>query len=447
MIKNYTELATTDLRKIALDTIDVGINQLLPQNIMRNALVYDNKSKLLTINSSTSYNLSHGRIFITGGGKASGQMAKALEDCITPNHITAGVVNCIEGDYKTSKIKVVPANHPIPDHRGVEGVKEMLLLKDKYSIGNHDVIICLISGGGSALMPYPAFSLSLEDIQKMTEQLLASGAEITEINIVRKHLSRIKGGQLGRYYSPSIVISLIISDVIDNDLSTIASGPTFPDKTTFEDAYHVLAKYDLLSSSPRRVVKHLLEGCRGNVGETANHLNNCHNHIIGDNSVALETMLLRLQKVGFTPFLVTTGQKGDTTAIAKKRASDILNSILPTYNALLIGGETTSKLPPSAGRGGRNQHYAAVSILAMEKYPGEWLVASINSDGSDFIPGVAGAIVDDQSMLEANNRGLNIKTYIDGYDSNTLLGKIGNSLIITGNTGTNVGDFILYLLR
>jgi hydroxypyruvate reductase/glycerate 2-kinase len=447
MIKNYTELATTDLRKIALDTIEAGINQLLPQNIMRNAFVYDNKSKILTINSNTSYNLSHGRIFIIGGGKASGQMAKVLEDYLSPNNITAGVVNCIEGDYKTRKIKVTPASHPIPDQRGVDGVKEMLSLKGKYSIGIHDIIICLISGGGSALMPYPAFGVSLEDIQKMTEQLLASGAEITEINIVRKHLSRIKGGQLGRYYSPSSVISLIISDVIGNDLSAIASGPTFPDKTTFEDAYHVLEKYDLLSSSPRRVIKHLLKGCRGIPGETVKDLSNCHNHIIGDNRVALETMLLRLHEVGFIPFLVTNEQKGDTTAVSRKRASEILNSIPPTYNALLIGGETTSRLPPLAGIGGRNQHYAAVSLLAMENYPGEWLVASISSDGSDFLPGVAGAIVDDKSMLDAKTMGINIETYINGYDSNTLLSKIGNSLVITGNTGTNVGDIILYLLR
>ena len=446
IIKNRAELATTELRKKALDIIEAGIERVLPPNIMKNALSYDTANRLLTIDNTT-YNLSHGRIFVIGGGKASGLMAEALEGIIPPEHITAGAVNCKGGDYKTSKIKVVPAGHPILDHRGVEGVEEMLSLKGNYSIGNEDTIICLISGGGSALMPYPSAGIKLEDKQKITELLLSSGAEIAEINTVRKHLSRIKGGQLGLYFSPSTIISLILSDVIGNDLSVIASGPTYPDKTTFADAYNILEKYGLLSTAPDEVMNHLEKGCRGKVAETAKNLNNCYNHIIGDNRLALEAMLIKARKAGFTPRLVTAEQKGDTTDVAMKRAGDILDSEYNACNALIIGGETTPRLPVPAGKGGRNQHYAAISMLAMEEYPGQWLVVSVSSDGSDFLPDVAGAIVDSNSLVKAKASGLNIKAYLDRYDSNTLLSQIGTSLVITGDTGTNVGDLILYLLK
>jgi hydroxypyruvate reductase/glycerate 2-kinase len=446
IIKNHAELATSELRKKALDIIETGIDRLLPPNIMKISLSFDTTSKVLTI-FNTTYNLSQGRIFVIGGGKASGLMAESLECCIPPQYITAGTVNCKDGDYKTSKIKVVSAGHPVPDHRGVEGVKEMLSLKNNYSIGRHDTIICLISGGGSALMPYPASGVKLGDIQKMTELLLVSGAEITDINTVRKHISRIKGGQLGLHYSPSTVISLILSDVIGNDLSVIASAPTYPDKTTFTDAYAILEKYDLLSTSPRGVINHIEEGCRGKVVETAKSLGNCYNHIIGDNKLALETMLARSREAGFTPLIVSTKQKGDTTSVAMKRASEILNSKHAPYNALLIGGETTSRLPISAGKGGRNQHYAAVSILALEGYSNQWLLASVSSDGSDFLQSVAGAIVDDNSMAKAKASDINIQAYLDRYNSNELLSQIGNSLVITGNTGTNFGDIILYLLK
>ena len=444
IIKNRDELATTELRSQAMDIIEAGINRVLPTNIMKHALNYNPESKVITVNDAT-YNLSHGRLFVIGGGKASGLMAEALEGIIPPEHITAGIVNSKSGDYKTSKIKIVTAGHPVPDQRGVRGVEEMLALKESHSIGKDDLIICLISGGGSALMPCPANGVELEDKQKITELLLGSGAEIAEINTARKHLSRIKGGQLGFYYSPSTVVSLILSDVIGNDLSVIASGPTSPDATTFSNAYSILEKYNLLTKAPKGAINHLREGCRGKVTGTAKRLDNCYNYIIGDNRLALEAMVVKAQEMGFTPCLVTAGQKGDTATTAMARADEILHSRYAGYDAIIIGGETTPKIPLSAGKGGRNQHYAATSMLAMEGYPGKWLVASVGSDGSDFLPDVAGAIVDNSSWAKA--RGIDINSYLKRYDSNTLLGKIGNSLVITGDTGTNVGDVILYLLN
>lgn len=445
IIKNRDALSTTKLRKQALGIIEAGIDRVLPPNIMKSAVRYDAAGRALTINGDT-YRLATGRVFVIGGGKASGLMAETLENIIHPENITAGVVNCKSGHYKTDKTRIIPAGHPIPDQRGISGVKEMLSLKERYSINKNDLVICLISGGGSALMPYPVDEVSLEDKQGITELLLSSGAEIAEINAVRKHLSRIKGGQLGRFYSPATVLSLILSDVIGNDLAVIASGPTFPDPSTFSDAYKVLERHHLLDRCPKSVADFLRKGCRGAIAETPKTLNNCYHYIIGDNRLALEAMSRRANEMGLTPYIVTAEQKGDTTAVARSRAKEILKTGYAGYDVILIGGETTPKLPASAGKGGRNQHYAAVSMLVMKEYPGEWVVASVGTDGSDFLPDVAGAVVDNHSLDNAKARGIEVKSYLDRYDSNTLLGKIGGSLVITGDTGTNVGDVTIYLL-
>ena len=446
IIKNRAALSTTELRKQALDIVEAGICRVLPTNIMKSAVRYDQASRVLAIND-TCYNLSKGRLFVIGGGKASGLMAETLESIIPPEDISAGVVNCKSRGYKTGRIKIIPAGHPIPDQRGVEGVKKMLALKKGYNINENDLIICLISGGGSALMPYPVDDVTLADKQKITELLLSSGAEIAEINAIRKHLSQIKGGQLGRYYFPATVVSLILSDVVGNDLAVIASGPTFPDPTTFSDAYNVLKKYSLLARAPKSVTRFLRKGYQGKVAETPKSLNNCHSYIIGDNRLALEAMLKRARELAFTPYIVTAEQKGDTATVAWSRANEIIGSRYAGYNAIIVGGETTPKLPASVGKGGRNQHYAAASMLAMRNYPGQWLVASVGTDGSDFLPDVAGAIVDNISLDKARARGIDVNYYLDSYDSNTLLNKIGSSLVLTGDTGTNVGDVILYLLR
>jgi glycerate 2-kinase len=446
IIKNRDTLATTDLRKQALDIIEAGIAAVLPPSIMKAAVRYHAARKMITV-MGDAYPISKGRVFVIGGGKASGLMAEALEAIIPPEKITAGVVNVKGGHYETSKIKIITADHPIPDKRGIDGVREMLDLKHRYSIAEKDLVICLISGGGSALMPYPVNGVSLRDKQEVTKLLVGSGADINEINAVRKHLSQIKGGRLGQFYSPATVVSLILSDVVGNDLAVIASGPTFPNPATFADAYKVLERYNLLARAPGRVTDFLRKGCLGEAAETPKTLANCYNYIIGDNGLALSAMQRRAKEMGLLPFVVTSQQKGDTAAVAWSRADEILNMRYAGYNVILIGGETTVTLPASAGRGGRNQHYAAVSMLAMEPYPNEWVVASVGTDGSDFLPDVAGAIVDQDSLNRAKVKGINVKSYLERYDSNQLLEQIGGSLVITGDTGTNVGDITIYLLK
>ncbi len=446
IIKNREELSTSKLRGQVLDIIEAGISRVLPPVIMKSAVAYVPESRILTVHDF-SITLEKGRLFVVGGGKASGMMAETLEKIVPPEEITAGIVNCKSGGYRTEKIEVVTAGHPVPDEAGLKGVSRMLALKNEYSVDENDLVLCLISGGGSALMPCPVEGVSLEDKQTVTGLLLASGADISEINSVRKHLSGTKGGRLGEYFYPAKVVSLILSDVIGNSLDVIASGPTSPDLSTFSDALTVLDRYNLLERIPERVFDYMEKGRRGEVPETPEELENCLNFIIGDNSLALEEMKIEAEKLGFAPYIVTAEQKGETAITARLRAGEILDGGYAGYDLILLGGETTPRLPENPGRGGRNQHYAAVSILEMKGYPGEWVVASIGTDGSDYLPDVAGAIVDNNTLSVVKVKGMDVEKYLDNYDSNTLLKEIGGSLVITGDTGTNVGDIIVYALK
>ncbi|MFH1639623.1 MAG: DUF4147 domain-containing protein [Chloroflexota bacterium] len=446
MIRNKNELATTPLREEVLVLVEAGIKRILPPNLMKNSVTYDSRRRTIRVDQDPC-DLTGGRLFVIGGGKASGLMAETLEQMIGSESITAGVVNCKSAAYVTDSIRIREAGHPIPDGRGIDGVNEMLSLKECYRIDEHDVIICLISGGGSALMPCPATGISLSDKQSLTALLIASGAAIGEINAVRKHLSRIKGGRLGEFFAPATVLSLIISDVIGNDLSVIASGPTYPDRTTYSDALDILAKYNLLSKAPQSVLRLLEKGKHGEVAETPKKLANCKNHIIGDNRLALEAMAAKAREMGLNPLIVTAAQKGDTETAARTRADEIQNGKYTGFNVILIGGETTPKLPDVHGKGGRNQHYAASSMLALKDYPGGWALASIGTDGSDYLPDVAGGLVDSSSLEAALSLGIDVRGYLDSYDSFTLLEQMGNSLVITGDTGTNVGDVMVYVLK
>ncbi len=445
IIKNRPELETTQQRKLALDIIEAGISRVLPSNIMKSAVSFNGEKDSLLFRGDL-YPLSGGRIFVIGGGKASGLMAETLETIIPSDRITAGIVTCKHGSgaFSLRTIEIIEAGHPVPDENGILAVKRMLELKQRYDIGKTDLVICLISGGGSALLPCPVEGVSLEDKQRVTGQLLACGAAIHEINTVRKHLSMIKGGRLCEHFSPATVVSLILSDVIGNNLDVIASGPTSPDSSSFTDARSVLEKYNLAGACPASVNGYLERGCRGEIPDTPKNLDTCRNYIVGDNRLALEAMAVKARKSGLRPLIVTSEQKGEPGLAARQRAKEIIEGMYAGYNAIILGGETTPVLPKNPGKGGRNQHYAAVSLLEMKEYPGDWTLASVGTDGSDYLPDIAGAIVDNHSLETSNSP--DIQSYIERYDSYNLLKEIGHSLIVTGSTGTNVGDIIVYLL-
>jgi glycerate 2-kinase len=447
IVKNRNELAGTPSRSLVLDIIEAGISRVRPQEIMASAVSYDRESDTLAVQGD-EYPLSGGRIFVIGGGKASAVMAEVLEAILSPERITAGVVTCKSGDggHTTRKIEVVEAGHPVPDSSGIEGTRRMLDLKDRYAVNEHDLVLCLISGGGSALMPCPVDGVTLEDKQAVTGLLLGCGADIHEINTVRKHLSRTKGGGLCAWFAPAPVVSLILSDVIGNDLDVIASGPTSPDSSTFRDARAVLEKYNLTATCPASIADYLEQGSSGKVPETPETPENCRNYIIGDNRLALDAMADRAREAGLKPVIVTAEQKGETTTVARERAEEILAGKYAGFNAIILGGETTPVLPENHGTGGRNQHYAAVSMQALKDYRGEWTLAGVGTDGSDYLPDAAGAIVDSHSLEKATAKGLDVDSYISRYDSYTLFRKTGESLVVTGSTGTNVGDVVVYIL-
>lgn len=444
-IKNREELISSNLRARAVELIETGIKRVMPADLMRSAIQFDRRVKKLFV-MGQSFDIARSRIFVIGGGKASGQMAEELEKIIGPARITAGIVNCKSSGYHTEKISIIQAGHPLPNITGVQGVREMLAMKARYDIGKGDLVICLISGGGSSLMPCPATGITLEDQQDITQLLLSCGANIQEINTVRKHISLTKGGNLGEFYSPATVVSLIVSDVVGDDLDTIASGPTVPDPTTFKDAYDVLRKYNLLDKAPRQVTDYIRRGCNDREAETPKELANCHNFIIGNNRMALEAMAEKARDLGLKPYIVTAELTGDTADVASRLADEMKTGYYKGFSVILLGGETTPTLPDNAGKGGRNQHFAAVSMLAMKGLAAPWLVASAGTDGSDYLADIAGAMVDDRSLDNARAAGINVEQYIGQFDSNSLFNKMGRSLIVTGPTGTNVSDVIVYLL-
>ncbi len=445
IIKNSAEIGFTPLRRHAIEILECGIGAVLPSHVLPSALSYYAGHGMLAVNGRF-YNPGK-RIFVIGGGKASGRMGEVIETILPESILIDGLVIDKSPDFNTRRIKVVSAGHPIPDSRGEQAVKEMLALKEEHKIDEYDTVICLLSGGASALMPYPAEGITLADKQCVTAKLLSCGAEIAEINTVRKHLSCIKGGWLGRFFAPARVITLIISDVIGNDLSTIASGPTYADFTTYQDALAVLDKYNLIDELPSNVIALLRNGAKGKLPETPKHLDNCDNFIIADSKPALQAMKQKAMELGFNPFIITSQQKGETTAVAVNRSFEILNGKYGEYDALIMGGETTPVLPQNCGIGGRNQQYVAASLSILSNLTGEWLIAGMGTDGSDYMPGIAGAMADNDIVQNIQKYSLDIGSYICRYDSNTLFESVGSSLIITGDTGTNVGDIMLHLFK
>ncbi|MCK5211806.1 DUF4147 domain-containing protein [Candidatus Parcubacteria bacterium] len=443
IIKNKSEIGGGELRDQAIDIIEFGIKSVLPEVLMDEVVRYDKNFNSLNVRTS-SFNMLRGRIFVVGGGKAAGAMAKKLEEIIGAKHITFGLVNSVS-KVKTKVIKVNKAGFPIPDKKGLKGVEEMLKIKDKYKIAENDLVICLLSGGGSALMPAPVSGVSLNDEQIATKALITSGAEITEINTVRKHLSLVKGGRLGEYFKPATVVSIIISDVVGDKLSVIASGPTVPDPSTFSDAVLVIEKYQLINKISASVQNYLREGLNGNRAETPKHLDNTYNYVIGNNSMALENMALRAKQLGLRPIIASVNMAGDPVLVAEKNAKAIVAGEFMDYDCILFGGETTPILPERHGQGGRNMHYAAASLKPLEFLGGEWVMASICSDGADYLNLAAGAIIDQNTLTSIESAKLNIGKYLADYDSYNLFNKLNSALIKTGNTGTNVCDAVVYL--
>jgi hydroxypyruvate reductase len=391
------------------------------------------------------------RIFVVGAGKASAAMAQAAEQALG-RRITGGWINTKDGHgAPLARITVHEASHPVPDARGVEGARRIAEIAAQA--GEGDLLLCLISGGGSALLPLPMPPVTLEDKQETTRLLLACGATIHEINAVRKHLSAIKGGRLARLAWPAHVLSLLLSDVIGDPLDVIASGPTAPDTSTFASAWAVVEKYGLAGKIPAAARELLQQGLAGKVEETPKPDDPCFrrvtNRIVGSNRLAVDAAARKARELGYRPLVLSTTIEGETRDIAAMHAAiarEIVAAGRPARPPVCVisGGETTVTLR-GGGLGGRNQEFALAAAIALEGVPGV-LVFSAGTDGTDGPTPAAGAMADGATVSRAAALGLDARRMLAANDSYHFFEPLGD-LVVTGPTGTNVMDVRLMLVR
>lgn len=394
------------------------------------------------------------RILVVGCGKASAEMTHSLEEVLADSlDRCEGIVNVPnEQAYGTRRIHLHgarPAASNFPTAEGVLGAQQMLHLLSQAK--PDDVAICLISGGGSALLPCPIEGITLDDKLTVTKLLHQSGANITEMNIVRKHLSAVKGGRLAQAFTGKKMIGLILSDVIDDPLDVIASGPTTPDPSTYSEAVAILHQYHLWERTPPPVQSIFQKGMKGELPETPKQLDHrIENFIIGNNALALETAAIEAHRLHYPQVIrISSNEQGDTQTCAREFAQKLRGYLkrLTEPVCLLNGGETTVNLGKATGRGGRNQEYA-LTLLTQFSEP-EWeqiTFLSAGTDGEDGPTPAAGAFVDREMIHQMQRQQLNAQDYLSRHDSYTFFEKT-NGLLITGLTGTNVMDLRVILLE
>ncbi len=434
-----------DAKKIFLH----AVHAVDPQSILSSHVSLRNK--VLRI-GDRKYPLSQvERIFVAGTGKASAAMAVNLEK-ILGTRITQGLINVKYGhSQRLKRIRIQEAGHPLPDEKGLEGAKEMVGMLSHLT--PKDLLLFLISGGGSALLPLPAEGITLAEKQATTHQLLSCGANIQEINTLRKHLSRIKGGGLARIVYPATLVSLILSDVIGDPLDAIASGPTVPDPTTFEDCARILNKYELWGKIPPSVAGHIREGIEGKKEETLKEgepaFVGVYNLVVGNNLLAMKAAKKAAQDLGYRTLLLSSLVEGETREVAKVHAA-IAKEVLLSGNpigppaCILSGGETTVTLK-GKGKGGRSQEFALAAALEIAGWE-EILMMSAGTDGTDGPTDAAGAFADGKTLNRARTMGLDPWSFLKENDSYDFFEKLGD-LIITGPTGTNVMDLRILLVK
>lgn len=439
--------ATADLRRAAAQILDQALRAADPRpaiarrvRVEGNAVVIAGKAHPLP---------AHGRVLVVGAGKAGAPMAQAIED-ILGDRVTAGVVVVKTGHtVPLRRIRLREAGHPLPDNSGVAAAEEILALLS--GLEPDDLVICLISGGGSALLPLPRPGLTLADMVRTTDLLLRSGADITELNTVRKHLSRIAGGQLARAASPARLVSLVVSDIVGSPLDAIASGPTVPDPTTYADALAVLAKYGLTDAVRSPVLATFRRGEVGELPETPKPGDPAFAHtqvvIVVDSAAAARAAHGAATDLGFHTLTLSTYMEGEAREVGRvlagiAREIDAAGNPVARPACIVAGGETTVTVVGN-GRGGRNQEVALGAAQGIAGLPSV-LVVSFATDGTDGPTDAAGAVADGTTLARARAKGLDLARTLARNDAYPFLDALGD-LIRTGPTNTNVNDVMLIL--
>ncbi len=437
-----------DMRRDAMAIFKAGLAAVEPRAAIHRHCQLDGQWLII---GNRRYDLSDVEdIHVVGAGKATASMAMAME-ALLGDRITSGAINVKYGhDVDLCRIKQITAGHPVPDEKGVSGAKEIQAIASLA--GHKDLVIGLISGGGSALLSLPVPEISLADKQETTRKLLACGATIHEINAFRKHLSQIKGGQLSRAAYPAAVASLILSDVVGDDLDVIASGPTVPDTSTFGDCLKIIKKYDLSNQLSEAVVNRIRAGVEGGIEETPKPgdpvFEKTTNRIIGSNSEALTAARVASEAKGYHTLVLSSMIEGDTTEAARMHAA-IVKEILKTGQpittpaCILSGGETTVRVTGS-GKGGRNQEFALVMARALSRFE-QTVMLSAGTDGTDGPTDAAGAMTDHLTVVRACQMGMDPEQYLADNNAYPFFQRL-DDLIITGPTYTNVMDLRVILV-
>jgi hydroxypyruvate reductase/glycerate 2-kinase len=425
-----------------------GVKGVLPGKLINDLISL--RGSLLKI-GYLSYDLEKtGNIYIIGAGKASSAMAHYVESIAGIRIREGHIVTKYGYACKLRFLKVTEAGHPIPDLNSYSATNEVLQIADKA--GENDLVICLWSGGGSSLLAdYPEFS-SPEEMGHLNSMLVRCGADISEINAVRKHLSKVKGGQLARHIWPASAISIIISDVIGDPPDIIASGPTVPDNSTFADALAVIGRYQLANEMPSGLLNYINDGVQGIRPETPKPGDEIFRRTVtffaGNNRSALQAANVEAEKLDLTSFIITDSLSGET-GNACSSIIDTINNYKNNSNlqkpiCLLFGGETTVKVT-GLGQGGRNQHLALTAAFRLQHIPGITLLAA-GSDGNDGDTDAAGAVVDSGTIHEAVSTNVDPELYLNNFDSYNFFKKAGGH-IRTGPTLTNVMDLIVVIIE
>ncbi|MBS7288629.1 MAG: glycerate kinase [Candidatus Freyarchaeota archaeon] len=436
-------------RSLLLDLVELAIRVSDPRSVIKRTVMLDERHIIVAGEHIPIRNIEN--IYVVGAGKASGAMAEALEE-VLGEFVTDGAVCVQKGTssmFSVKRIRLFEADHPIPGEENIRGAEEVARLAEAAE--ENDLLICLISGGGSAMLTLPVEGLELQDIQEITAALLKSGVDISKVNTVRRHLSRLKGGLLAKLAYPARVVSLIVSDIVGDRLEDVASGPTAPDPTTFSDAINILKRYRLWERCGSRVKARLTAGVEGKVEETPKPndpvFRRVQNFLVATNREACTAVANEAARRGLNSFILTTHMEGEAREVgylvAGVARSIALNQEPLKRPALIVmGGETTVTMSEDAGRGGRNQELALSAALKIAGLKGVFVV-SFGTDGVDGVSYAAGALVDGNTVKKGDVHGVRAEDYLQRHDTTSFFEKIGDGLIVTGPTGTNVNDVLI----
>lgn len=442
-MREYSD-AEASLRQAGLKIVKAALAAADAGNTVRSHLNRsENKLRLGPVEFDLS---SFERVTLLAVGKAAAPMAQAVQR-ILGQCLSESVVLTKEGHSGALLGAAIESGHPIPNQVGVEAAYRIKQLLERSTA--HDLIILALSGGASALLPAPEPPITLEDKQRTTDLLLRAGANIRQLNAVRKHLSFLKGGKLAKLAWPSTTIGLLLSDVINDSLDVIGSGPTAPDPTSFADALSVLRQFGLIERIPPSVLGRLLQGVAGSVEETPKPgdpiFRKVHNFVVGSNRLALDAAAMEAERLGFHPIIVSSCVEGEAREAAVAlcgRLRDVAarKELLPA--CLLAGGETTVTVR-GPGKGGRNQEFALAAGLEIAGLDGV-AVFSVGTDGTDGPTDAAGAVVTGTTVARALARGVRPVERLASNDSYVLFDAL-DDLVRTGPTGTNVMDIQIML--